>query len=661
LSDAAPMAPPAKVGSGTAGGAGSGGCDAEAALALGGDVEVHGLESGAGQQLDGQGGTLIGLPAASGRFDVLLWSGKRVSLKAECVRRLGTVPCCRVEDVDASGAAGQFSIGAAVEVHGLESESGRAMNGQRGIVARFHGEAGRFEVRLAQGKLAKLKPGNLTNLGVEACDHVEVCGLQSETGQQLNGQRGTVLGFLEEKGRFEVRFAGAKLVSLRPENLRRLETPSLAPAKLLTLLQDLRETYSNSEDLKAVLDKGMTNGGGQGEEAYTAAMRAAQAPVFERHQYPGGKRGVDLLRADVRRAVLAGDTAVALAYRELSYILRVLPKGEGTGDGGEIDAETRQRVGSKARVLSWRQVGRRVASQGMHALSKELVEEGTLVTEEEVKSALALGQDSLEALVLEKLAAALSCRTLHSVLRELLLRNPWRLGSPSSEWHDSWAEQVCRTQDVEQLVQRGWVAVNGALEPSLVAAASAEFRTLHKASRLRESPGLINRGARFTWLRFAAEEERAHLRLCYPSLFEVSRRLCSLPSALATRDTSGLLARLRVDPTTKIAVHQPGVRHRVHLDSHGGQDNLRMVTCLLYLNEADFSERDGGAIRLYSELASGDASMSPPPVVSAATPHTDLVPLAGRLVLFQSRRLWHEVLPTERDRYVMTPWVPAPV
>merc|ERR1711920_556981 len=55
-----------------------------------------------------------------------------------------------------------------------------------------------------------LKPG----------DRVEVFGLQSEAGRQLNGKSGLITKFVEEKGRFQVELGMANLQSLKPENLR---------------------------------------------------------------------------------------------------------------------------------------------------------------------------------------------------------------------------------------------------------------------------------------------------------------------------------------------------------------------------------------------------------------------------------------------------------
>lgn len=371
----------------------------------------------------------------------------------------------------------------------------------------------------------------------------------------------------------------------------------------------------------------------------------------------------DRMRQDICKAVLAGDAAVAALSRDMAYILHVAPKGEGTSDGSGLSMETQRRVAEQARPMAWRQVGHLVAAKGMQALREELLAERRIVTQEEVEEALQRGSPvDADAYVRERLALALSRRTFHAILGKLVLGRPSLLGSEPAEWRNAWAEKAISASEVSLLVERGWVVIDGAVDATIAAGACAELRELHHRRRLRVSSSVINQGACFTNLRFAGEEERAHLRLCLPSLYAVSALLCALPDALAAKDGTGLLAGLRVDPTTKLLANAPGVRHQTHLDWKGGDCNLRMVSCLLYINEADFGKADGGALRLYTDLADEGAVRHTPPAMAASgeeAPHVDLAPLAGRLVLFLSRRIWHEALPASRDRYGMTLWVPA--
>lgn len=71
----------------------------------------------------------------------------------------------------------------------------------------------------------------------------------------------------------------------------------------------------------------------------------------------------------------------------------------------------------------------------------------------------------------------------------------------------------------------------------------------------------------------------------------------------------------------------------------------RVVTALLYFNK-DWTEEDGGYIRLYSpEEGKQEEAL------------VDLEPIAGRLVLFDSKKFFHEVLPTYRTRWALSAWM----
>lgn len=87
--------------------------------------------------------------------------------------------------------------------------------------------------------------------------------------------------------------------------------------------------------------------------------------------------------------------------------------------------------------------------------------------------------------------------------------------------------------------------------------------------------------------------------------------------------------------------YAPGAYYQKHLDRFRA-DTRRAVSCILYLN-ADWQPSDGGMLRLYLETDGGE------------TVH-DVVPQAGTLACFLSDRIWHEVLPTRRERLSLTGW-----
>lgn len=72
----------------------------------------------------------------------------------------------------------------------------------------------------------------------------------------------------------------------------------------------------------------------------------------------------------------------------------------------------------------------------------------------------------------------------------------------------------------------------------------------------------------------------------------------------------------------------------------------RSLTTILYLNEPDRPRVHGGALRCW--LAGDDG---------AHEPSFDVQPQGGTLVIFQSDKIEHMVLPSSEDRYALTNWV----
>ena len=94
------------------------------------------------------------------------------------------------------------------------------------------------------------------------------------------------------------------------------------------------------------------------------------------------------------------------------------------------------------------------------------------------------------------------------------------------------------------------------------------------------------------------------------------------------------------------AVYPTGAFYKKHLDQFSTdrykQDDLRKVSCILYLNDA-WQADDGGELRLYLDDGSEQKTL-------------DILPMGGTLVAFLSERFYHEVLPAKRDRISITGW-----
>lgn len=89
------------------------------------------------------------------------------------------------------------------------------------------------------------------------------------------------------------------------------------------------------------------------------------------------------------------------------------------------------------------------------------------------------------------------------------------------------------------------------------------------------------------------------------------------------------------------AAYPPGAGYRRHLDRFR-DDDRRTLTTIVYLNDA-WTAADGGQLRFWPDPSGlGEA--------------VDVLPAGGTLVTFLSDRLWHEVLPAQRQRLALTGW-----
>lgn len=86
------------------------------------------------------------------------------------------------------------------------------------------------------------------------------------------------------------------------------------------------------------------------------------------------------------------------------------------------------------------------------------------------------------------------------------------------------------------------------------------------------------------------------------------------------------------------ALYAPGAFYRTHLDRFR-DDDQRTVSVVIYLNDS-WLPGQGGALRLHPE---GESPI-------------DILPEAGRMVMFLSAEMLHEVLPTVRERLSLAGW-----
>jgi SM-20-related protein len=87
-----------------------------------------------------------------------------------------------------------------------------------------------------------------------------------------------------------------------------------------------------------------------------------------------------------------------------------------------------------------------------------------------------------------------------------------------------------------------------------------------------------------------------------------------------------------------MTVYPEGSFYKRHLDQFK-KDDHRKLSVILYLNP-DWKQDQGGQLRMY---LSGQTK--------------DFSPMAGRLVIFRSDQIEHEVLPATRERLSITGWI----
>ena len=129
--------------------------------------------------------------------------------------------------------------------------------------------------------------------------------------------------------------------------------------------------------------------------------------------------------------------------------------------------------------------------------------------------------------------------------------------------------------------------------------------------------------------------------LLYPCLESMADRL---GSSFGTKMDKGLTEAL-------YAYYPNGGFYRRHVDAlPGSASALREFSFLLYLNKA-WTPEDGGCLRLYTGGRQGGEGGG-----EGGAVHEDVQPTAGKLVVFKSDRLPHEVLETSAERLAVVGW-----
>jgi SM-20-related protein len=190
----------------------------------------------------------------------------------------------------------------------------------------------------------------------------------------------------------------------------------------------------------------------------------------------------------------------------------------------------------------------------------------------------------------------------------------------------------------DSLAAQGWMVINDFFGPELTAAlrsdcqmssAQGEFRVAAVGSGERRQTRTGVRGDDILWMQQPASSEAQ--RKCLDR-FEQLRLMLNRTLQLGLFEFESHFAR-----------YPAGALYARHIDQLRGDDH-RILSCVLYLNE-NWKPEDGGELRFYPD---GDGAG-----------FEDVLPQGGRLVVFQSGRFAHEVLPAKRERISIAGWFRA--
>ena len=189
-------------------------------------------------------------------------------------------------------------------------------------------------------------------------------------------------------------------------------------------------------------------------------------------------------------------------------------------------------------------------------------------------------------------------------------------------------------QIIEQLSERDWACVDNFLDnPQRQALLSSLLQRLENA---QFKPAGVGNSSQF---KLAAEIRRD--KICWLDRQDASQAenqfLDTVEDFIQYLNQSCFLGLKSYE--LHFARYEQGDFYQRHLDQFR-QQGSRKLSWIFYLNE-HWNETDGGQLRVYSP----------------ADDYTDILPLAGRLVVFWSEKVWHEVRPAQKARHSLTGWL----
>jgi SM-20-related protein len=181
----------------------------------------------------------------------------------------------------------------------------------------------------------------------------------------------------------------------------------------------------------------------------------------------------------------------------------------------------------------------------------------------------------------------------------------------------------------DQLLDKGYAVEN--LDSFLVDSLNRAFELslsqnkFHSAGVGRDLHKVVNKSIRSDSISWIEDWSEPHVQDYFKFLCELQKSL-SRKCMLVLKRFEG-----------HFALYEEGAFYQKHLDNHRGA-NHRQISVVLFLNACE-----GGELQIYDELDSEKLVQSIPTQ-------------AGRLVVFDAKRVWHGVNPTKSPRRSLSGW-----
>ena len=260
----------------------------------------------------------------------------------------------------------------------------------------------------------------------------------------------------------------------------------------------------------------------------------------------------------------------------------------------------------------------------------------------------------LQRVLRRSLAQYANSQPSDSKFGSLSYRTPSELALPA-------AQKLVAESDVQQLREGKAVIVDAQLEPLSGPCISAvrDHLVKHIEKMAVPSTAPCNHGALSMQLSLPQEDAtdpRSYMNVCHssPETAALLRLLAAIPAEV---ERHGWPRKLRVPPLVTLGCYtaSSGASYTPHLDRWPNEElNRRELTILCYVNPGWDPKRSGGCLRLHpaDDAADGVSNRDAP------TAPVDVEPLPGRIVIFPSGTVKHQVLPcTEGERLALTLWV----